>query len=347
MISTTAKRLIIGVFFLFFLWFAIQYLLPIFLPFLLGGLVALAAEPLVSFFQRRLRLGRALSAGIGVSITLLLLMGLVSMLGALLLRELIQLASSLPDLEQTTHQGISLLQNWAVTLSDKAPSAVQPMLTRTVENAFQNGTALMDEAVRKIPKFIAAILSGLPDGLLKAGTGLLAAFMISARLPKLREGIKKRIPRRWKETYFPAVSRVKESVGGWLKAQGILALITYGIVSLGLTVLGVPYGFFWALLIALMDAVPMLGTGLVMIPWAIVSLLQDRPLRALGMVGIFLAATITRSTLEPKLVGKQLGLDPLSTLLALYTGYYLWGFLGLLAAPILTAAVKSALRDTQ
>lgn len=342
MISPTAKRLIIGGFSLFFLWLGIKYLLPIFLPFLLGGLVALVAEPLVLFFQRRTKLGRGLSAGLGVSITLLFLAGVVSMLGALLLRQLISLASSLPDMEQTTQESMDLLQNWAVTLSNKAPSTLQPMLTRTVENTFDNSSALLDDAVRKIPQFIASILSGLPDGLLKLGTGLLAAFMISARLPKLKQGIRNHLPRPWKEKYLPAIKRTKKALGGWLRAQGILALITYGIVALGLTFLHVPYSFFWALPIALMDAVPMLGTGLVMIPWAVVSLLQDRPLRALGMLLIFICATISRATLEPKLVGKQLGLDPLSTLLALYTGYHLWGFLGLLAAPIFTAALRSA-----
>lgn len=342
MISTTAKRLVFGAFSLFFLWLGIKYLLPIFLPFLLGGLIAMAAEPLVLFFQRRTKLGRCLASGIGVSMTLLLLVGVVSMLGALLLRQLISLASSLPDMEKTTQESMNLLQNWAVDLSNKAPSTLQPMLTRTVENTFHNSSALMDDAVKKIPQFIASILSGLPDGLLKVGTGLLAAFMISARLPKLKKGIQNHLPARWNDKYLPAIKRTKKAVGGWLRAQGILALITYGIVALGLTFVHVPYGFFWALPIALMDAVPMLGTGLVMVPWAVVSLLQDKPLRALGMLMIFAAATIARATLEPKLVGKQLGLDPLSTLLALYTGYHLWGFLGLLAAPIFTAALRSA-----
>ena len=85
----------------------------------------------------------------------------------------------------------------------------------------------------------------------------------------------------------------------------------------------------------------MLGTGIALVPWAAVSLLQGEHFRAIGLLCIFGAATLARSTLEPRLVGRQLGLDPLVTLTALYAGFRLWGFPGLLVAPILTAAVKS------
>lgn len=340
---STVKRLFLGLGGLFALWLTVKYLLPLVLPFLLGGLVALAAEPLVDFCQRRLRLPRGLSAGIGVVATLLLLAGLLSALGALLFRELIDLAASLPDLESTSRQGISVLRNWAVDLSHRAPGGVQPVLTRTVENAFAGSNAVMDRVAKKLPEMITSLLSGLPDSALRLGTGLLASFMISVRLPRLRSFFAQRLPARWKERYQP----VKKALLGWLRAQGILAAITYGILSIGFLLLKIPYGFFWAVLIALMDAVPMLGTGLVLVPWALVSFLMGQSGRAAGLLVIFAAATLSRTTLEPKLVGHQLGLDPLVTLLALYVGYRLWGFLGLLSAPILTAVGKTVLDSIQ
>ena len=89
---------------------------------------------------------------------------------------------------------------------------------------------------------------------------------------------------------------------------------------------------------ALVDAVPMLGTGIVLIPWSLISFLQQDIPRAIGMLGIFISATLVRSVLEPRLVGKQLGLDPLATLIALYLGYRLLGLPGLIAAPLLAVA---------
>lgn len=104
----------------------------------------------------------------------------------------------------------------------------------------------------------------------------------------------------------------------------------------GLILLRVPYSALWSLVIALVDAIPMLGTGTILVPWAGFCLLEHHTARALGLLGLYLAATLTRSTLEPRLVGRQLGLDPLLTLAALYAGFRLWGVGGMLLAPILT-----------
>ena len=91
----------------------------------------------------------------------------------------------------------------------------------------------------------------------------------------------------------------------------------------------------------------LLGTGTVMVPWAIVCLVQGRQLRAIGLLCIFGAALLVRTTLEPRLVGRHLGLDPLVTLVFLYLGYRFWGIPGMLLAPMLVAAVTAAADKSQ
>lgn len=323
------------------LWLGTEFVLPVALPFLAGGVVALAAEPLVRLGVCRLKLPRALASGIGVTVTLLFLVGLVLLAGALLLRELGKLAGLVPDLRSAAGQGMIVLQDWLIGVADRTPEGVRPLVTQTVLNVFDDGNVLMDEVSAKVPEVVTTVLGWVPDGLLGLGTGVLAAFMISARLPKLRQFVRGRLPQSWQERYLPALKRIRRALGGWLRAQGKLALVTYAIVTVGLLVLKVPYGPVWAVFIALIDAVPLLGTGIVMVPWAVVELLQREQFRALVLMGIFACATVARSTLEPRFVGKQLGIDPLVTLLALYVGYRVWGFLGLLAAPVLAAAAKT------
>ena len=323
------------------LWLGTKYLLPVVLPFLLGGLLALAAEPAVAVCHTRLKLPRAAAAGVGVAATLLLLAGLLTLLGAIALKQLTRLADTVPDLESTALQGLSSLRGWFSDLANRAPEGVQPVLRRAVEGVFSDGSMLIDQVTHRIPGAVTAALSGVPNGALAVGTGLLAAFLISARLPKLKMAARGALPLSWRETGLPLLRRVRKSLGGWLRAQGILSGVTFGILCLGFLLLRLPNGFLWAFLIAVMDAVPMLGTGIALIPWAAVSLLQGAHLRAMGLLLIFGCASLTRTTLEPRLVGRQLGLDPLVTLAALYAGFRLWGFWGLLAAPILTAAAKS------
>jgi sporulation integral membrane protein YtvI len=319
------------------LWVALRWLLPVVLPFLLGALLALAAEPAVSFAEKRLRLSRKAASGLGVSLTLVLLTGLVVFSGALLVRQLGRLTGSVPDLEA----GAAALEDWLLTLAEGAPEGIRMVAQKTVLDFFDDGTALVRQMSDRLPSVVGSLVAGVGNGFLGIGTGLLAAFLISVRLPKLRQKLRLALPTQWNETYRPALRRVRQSLVGWIKAQGKLALVTWGIVSLGFFLLGIPYWPLWAMLVALVDAVPILGTGIVLIPWAAASFLQGQQLRAAGLLCCWGAAMLTRTVLEPKLMGRQLGLDPLLTLGALYVGFRFWGIPGLLLTPILASALKS------
>lgn len=339
MTSLKKTLMILGVFAA--MWLAVRYLLPAVFPFVLGALLALAAEPLVQFTQKRLHFPRTAAVGVGVSAMLLLLFGILSILGALLVKEVTQLGNALPKLSDTARQGVVLLEDWLVSAAQRAPEELRVPLTNTVLEFFHDGTALMQQLTQRVPAALTALLGWVPDGVLGLGTGLLAGFMISYRLPGLRKGMKHYLPASWYEKYLPALRRMRKALGGWLKAQLKLSAVTFMVVTAGFLLLRIPYAPVWAALVALVDAVPMLGTGTVLLPWALVCLLQKNTVRAIGLTALFGVALVTRTVLEPRLVGKQLGIDPLLTLLALYLGYRFWGIPGMLITPILAAAAKS------
>jgi sporulation integral membrane protein YtvI len=341
MVSSPWRKALIVLGIFLALRLGLRYLMPVLLPFLIGTLIALAAEPAVALGVRKLRLPRWLSAGVGVTVTLVLLFATLWLLGALAVRELGQLAGALPDVRQTAQQGMTLLQDWLIGAADRAPDGLRSLLTQIVLDLFGSGSAMLQQMTGRIPGVLSSLLSRVPDGAVGIGTGILAGFMISARLPEIKIYLSGRLPAAWQKIYLPALRKMRKALGGWLKAQLKLMSVTYGIVTVGLLLLGVPFAPVWALLIALVDAVPVLGTGTVMIPWILVALLQGNPLQALGLTGTYLAAALTRTVLEPRLVGKHLGLDPLVTLVFFYAGYKFWGFFGMLMAPVLATAVKS------
>lgn len=342
MIASPVKKLIVFVAIAVGLWLGIKYLLPVALPFLLGGALALAAEPLVGRLSKRLP--RSFSAGIGVTATLAGASVITALLGAVAVKELTNLTRALPDMENTARQGLTLVQDWVVNLADRAPEGVRPMLQRSALNLFQ-GQPLMEQLTAKLPGVVGTTLGWVGNGVLGLGTGLLAAFLISARLPRLKSGLKERLPQSWHETYAPALRRVRASIGGWLKAQLKLCAVTWGIVTVGFLLLRISYAPAWAALVAVVDAVPILGTGTVLVPWALVCFLQGQQLRAIGLLCTYALAVTVRTVLEPRLVGRHLGLDPLATLAALYVGYRFWGFAGLLFTPILASAAKSLIEN--
>lgn len=341
MSGSTFKKPLLLVGLILALWLGITYLLPLLLPFLLGGILALTAEPAVSFSQRRLKLPRGLAAGVGVTVTLILILGLLSMLGALLVKELSRLSAFVPVLERTAKQGIGLLEDFLISAAQRAPESAQPMLTQTVLNFFDDGSLIVEQASQKVLSTVSAVLGWVPDGALSIGTGLLSGFMISARLPRIRRAICTKLPPHWQEQYLPALGRMRAALLGWLRAQLKLMTVTFLILLTGFLILGISYAPLWAMLIALVDAVPLLGTGTVLAPWALICFLQGNMLRGTGLLCIYAGAMVTRTVLEPRLVGRQLGIDPLLTLVAIYLGYRLWGFVGLLAVPVLTAAIVS------
>lgn len=316
-------------------WLVVRYLLPVALPFLLGAVLAFAAEPGVRFLSGKGHLPRGAAVGIGVTAVFAALGTLLTLLLTLLLRELGVLAGILPAMEDTVRDGLNALQGWLLELSDRATPSIRQVLQRNVTELFSGGAELLDRATHYALELAGNILSHLPDSALGLGTAVLSAFLISSELPRIRQWLEGHIPGSRVETARRVLFRLRSTAGLWLIAQLKLVGITYLLLTAGFLLLRVRYAPLWALAVAAVDAFPILGTGTILVPWSLVCLLQGDSPRALGLIGLYITAAMTRSTLEPRFVGRQLGLDPLVTLIALYTGFRLWGFAGMIFMPLL------------
>ena len=326
-------------------WLTMKYLLPLLSPFLLGALLALAAEPMVGFLCRRLHMPRVVSTAISVSMAFCFLAMLLLMLCAFALRQLKNLAGILPDLETAARTGLALVQTRLLDLAARAPKGIRPLLEDNVRTLLADSGNLLGKLTAWLLGLAGSILAHVPDSALGLGTAILSAFLISAKLPQIRKWLLRRIPRQQLRSALESARRMRKVLGRWLLAQGKLMSITFAIVAAGLTLLRIPSGMLWAVLVALVDALPILGTGTVLVPWSVVCFLQGDTPRALGILGIYITAALIRSMLEPKLLGKHLGLDPLVTLIALYSGYRLWGVGGMSLAPLLTVAAIQLRQD--
>ena len=324
-----------------FLFF--RYLLPLLLPFILGAGLAIAAEPLVSFLCCRLHLKRPLATGIGISAAFSFLVLLVMVLCAFAIRELRNLAGILPELEGMFQSGVDTADRFLKNLAQKAPGELGTVLTRNVDSIFSGGDGLFRKAADFLLKLASGILSHVPDSALGLGAGIISSFMISAKLPKIRTWLHDRIPAAKIKPVVSTLRRLKDALSGWLKAQLKLSSVTFALALTGFFLLQIPHGPLWALLVALVDAFPILGTGTVLVPWSIVAFLQGDHFLAFGLLGLYAIAALIRSVLEPRLLGRQLGLDPLVTLIALYAGFQLWGVAGMILAPILAVAATQLL----
>lgn len=327
-------------------WLTIRFFLPLFFPFLLGTLLALSAEPLVTLLHKKLRIPRFLSSGIGVCAAFILLAAALLCLCAFMIRELGRLAHVLPDLGATAKSSFSLVRSWLLQMSAHSPDGLRPLLEQNVNDAFSDGTALLDRTVSYLLELAGSVLTHIPNSALGLGTSVISAFLISAKLPRLRRRILRQVPTQWLHSLIQTGKQIRGVLCAWLTAQCKLTGVSFLLLFLGLVILQIPHALLWALGICLVDAFPVLGVGTVLLPWSLICLLQQDTPRAIGLVSLYAAVSLTRSILEPKFLGRHLGLDPLITLIALYVGFRLWGISGMLLAPILTVVVLQISQPT-
>ena len=315
-------------------WLGLRLVLPLMYPFLLGALLALGAEGAADFLERRLCLPRFLAAGLAVGALVAGLGGLLLLLAALAVSQLGGLCEALPSIAATVRSGLALLENRLLSLGSGLPGYRQ-----AITGLFSDGEELVTRVGRLVLGRAGAILTRVPGQTLSLGTALLSGFMICAKLPNIRTRLRAQRADPRLETLQKALGKLKNTGKLYLCSQLKLMGVTFCLLFAGFSLLRVGYPLLIALLVTLVDALPVLGTGSVLIPWALICLLEGSGARALGLLGLYATAALTRSVLEPKLVGSHLGLDPLVTLMAMYCGLRLWGLGGMLLLPMLAAAV--------
>jgi predicted PurR-regulated permease PerM len=173
--ALSAAGVILGV------WLSLRFFLPLGLPFLLGGTLARAAEPMTGFLTHRLKLRRSAASGIAVTAAFLLFFLLVLLVCALILRELAALVRILPNLEDSLSGGLSALSAWALSLAAKMPQGIREHLERTIQDFFSGSSALLQQAFRFALGFTGGVLSAVPGSALVLGTAVISAALSSSR----------------------------------------------------------------------------------------------------------------------------------------------------------------------
>lgn len=316
------------------LWLAVAWCLPVLLPFLIGLVVARLAQPLADRLRRTLHLPRRAATFVCVSGVFALLSVGAWLLVRTLLSQLGALARALPELLASLADPLARVEQRLLQLCARLPGNLGPAARSWVENTLRWGTMLGEQVSALVLNLMGSMVAALPDVVLFTVTSVLSSFMLCARLPELRRRVRAKLPPHLRVQLRRWLRQMKAVLSGWLRGQLRLMGVTFAIVTAGLLLLRQSYALVLGVSIALIDALPVLGSGTVLLPWAAAVLLQGNTQRALSLVTIYAAAALTRTALEPRVLGKPLGLPPLLTLIALYAGFRLCGVAGMLLFPI-------------
>lgn len=321
-------------------WLGLHFLGPVLLPFALGLVIALSAEPMVVRLHDRLGLPRWLCAGIGVTGIYVLFSLVCWILCRLLWKELASFVRGLPALTASLAEPAQSLEQRLLALARRFPDGIGRALEESIAEFFRSGAGLAEKVYTWLFDTVTALLKKLPDFSLFLLTAILSAFMLAAKLPQLRGLWRQKVPQKWQQRVDSLGRRLKATLGCWCQAQAKLMGLSALLLTAGFLILGVSYPLLFGLVIALVDALPALGTGLILIPWGLVSYLQGNSFLGTGLLLLYGISALLRAALEPRLLGKQMGLDPLLTLFSLYAGYRFLGLPGMILFPIAAMILK-------
>ncbi|MGN0967686.1 MAG: sporulation integral membrane protein YtvI [Oscillospiraceae bacterium] len=319
---------------------ALTILLPGLLPFLLALGLAWMLEGPVRLLSEKVKLRRPWAAALVMVVFTLLVLGGCAVLLRRLWYELALLSSRLPALLESFQALSSWLEEQLYRLSVAVPPSARAALEAALESAAEQIGTLLSGLSARVLNWTAGAVSALPSAVLFLFTTLLACFFILAGRPALFAFFRRQIPERWLPRLEQTAARLKSALGGWLRAQGILMGVTFLLLAAGFLLMGVDLALLLAAGVALLDALPVFGTGTVLFPWAAAELLSGNFRRAAALLVLYAVIWLTRSLLEPKLVADRAGLHPLAALVSMYLGFTLFGVAGMLLAPLAVVVLR-------
>ena len=317
-----------------------------YMPFLIAFIISLMMEPAIKKLMEKLNFSRKLSSIIMFIIVFGIILGLLIWGISTIVSEASNLLSGFNEYYENISNKIQRL----VKSIDLEKINISNEISQVIQNT-------IDVLLQRISIYIQGYLTGLirfvtllPSIAIYFAVTILALYFICTDKIYMIDELEHHLPEKWVKEMAIHLKQITKTLGGYLKAQVILIVISFTISLVGLYIMhfaGLDVGF--PLLIALgigfVDALPILGSGTVMIPWAIISGLNGELTLGISIMVLLIIMSVTRQLIEPKIVSGNIGIHPIFTIIAMYTGFKFIGVLGMFIGPILLIIFKNIFSD--
>lgn len=313
-----------------------------YMPFLVAFIISLIIEPAIKFIMTKTKLTRRTSSIIIFLMVSAIILGSLAWILITLFSESSSLLQGLNDyFDKAYIQFQKLMESFQfdkIHLSDEVLNVIQNStgdLLETASNWLRNSlTGLIN------------LLTSLPSIAICVGISVVALYFICVDKIYILDQVEHHLPKVWVKKIGRHLTDLIHTLGGYLKAEAMLILVSFIISLIGLYILqfvgyNIQYPLLMALFIGFVDALPILGSGAVMIPWAIICAINGDINLGVAIVVLLIIMSVARQVLEPKLVSKNIGVHPIFTLIAMYTGFKVIGIMGLLIGPIVLIIFKN------
>jgi len=310
------------------LFISFRYFLPLVLPFVLAYLFAKMVSPIIRFVTERWHWNYKVSAILVVAVTFFGIVGFAIYIGSLAIGQTILLLQKIPVYHQMVDNSLEEICVNCDEMLELAKGTSYRYMEAQTTRLYSN---IGNEILPKISNYLGEIFRFTA----KAASGLFIFFLstmlilLDDTFPKVHKKVR------------PLVAKLKGAGLAYIKAQGIIIFIIAAVTSVGLMFMGNEYAVLFGICIAIFDAFPIVGSGVILVPWALLKIISGNYLDAAILATIFLVAVFLREVLEPRLFGKEIGMKPLFVLIAVYVGAELFGVGGILLGPIALTVLQA------
>lgn len=319
----------------------IKYFLPLLMPFVIGLIVASILRHTIDVIAKKTHIKRSFVAILILLIFYSIIALLVTLLGVKVFSFVQEIISKLPNFYRKAIEPAFITATDSLLLR-------YPDIEMYIEGIFNSISDSIFSFLSNASTTVLGVITGfagqIPSVLIKFMFTIVSSFFFTIDFHRITDFVLKQFSSEKRKTVISIKDNVIGTLGKFIKAYITLISITFVELSIGFLFLHVPNPFLIAAVIAVVDLLPILGTGAVLLPWIIISFIFGKNSFAIGMLILYIVITVVRQTLEPKVVGQQIGLHPVVTLLCMFVGAQLLGLIGLLFFPI-TATILKKMND--
>lgn len=339
--TRVARKLLIIIFTFVILYFGVK-LAAFYMPFLIAFIISLMLEPLIRFLMRKLKLKRKQSSIVVIIFIMGIIIGLITWTVSSLISEGSSLLNNINEYVEITTKKI---QDMIAQINIKNLNIPDAVLS-AIENSSKDLLNMLASELQNIIKSLLNFITSIPTiGIYLSVTFLALYFMCTDKVYMIDQ-LEHHLPEVWVKKLYRHLKDLVKVLGGYLKAEATLIIISFVISLIGLYIfhfvgLNVKYPLLYAVTIGFVDALPIFGSGTVMVPWAIIEGFNGDIKLGIAVLGLWIVMSIIRQLIEPRIVGNHIGIHPIFTLIAMYTGFKLIGVIGLFIGPIALIILKN------
>lgn len=334
-----------------FLYFAIilgiiillaRYALGVLMPFLIALVISLLLKPAVAFLHEKLKLPRGV-AGIALVVVFYALLGLlITVLGVQLFSAAKSFFLTLPALYTGTivpwmNRTFVSLQEFVGRLDPEATVAYNVVAEKVSKSL---GDAVVNTS-KSVVEWVTSSTLKAPKLLLNMLIMVISTIFLTVDFPKIQAFIMRQLSEHWRTLLHNARVQLGRTLWRYVRSYAMILVITFSEIFIGLSIIGINNAAGIAVAIAIFDILPVVGSGLVLLPWTIYTLISGHLATGIGLAILYVVVIVVRQIMEPKIVGDRVGLHPIVTLLSMVLGTYLFGGIGLLGLPITIALLHA------